>query len=160
MASRTGYSKSSIPRIQQGLEIGKENIKSGRPPKLSAWNKRTIVQKITSGEVDTAADAAKWINELLDCPVSPDTVRRALHSHGLKAAPKVKKPFLKAKHRRDRLNFALKYGEWTVDDWKRVLWSDETKINRFGSDGMKWVWKKKGEPLSDRSIQATVKKSI
>ena len=69
----------------------------------------------------------------------------------------MKKPFLKAKHRRDRLNFALKYGEWTVDDWKRVLWSDETKINRFGSDGRKWVWKKKGEPLSDRTIQATVK---
>lgn len=33
---------------------------------------------------------------------------------------------------------------WTVEDWKRVVWSDETKINRVGSDGRNWVWKKQG----------------
>ena len=37
-----------------------------------------------------------------------------------------------------------------MEDWKRVLWSDETKINRIGSDGKVYTWKKKGEPLSDR----------
>ncbi|XP_050579336.1 uncharacterized protein LOC126916994 [Bombus affinis] len=26
------------------------------------------------------------------------------------------------------------YKEWTTEDWKRVIWSDETKINRFESD--------------------------
>ena len=24
------------------------------------------------------------------------------------------------------LNFALKYKEWTVKDWKKVIWLDET----------------------------------
>jgi hypothetical protein len=28
-----------------------------------------------------------------------------------------------------------------VEDWKKVVWSDETKTNRLGSDGRKWVWK-------------------
>jgi hypothetical protein len=37
-----------------------------------------------------------------------------------------------------------------MEDWKRVLWTDETKINHLGSDGRKWVWKEVGEPLSDR----------
>jgi len=27
------------------------------------------------------------------------------------------------------------------------IWSDETKINRFGSDGREWVWKQAGEGL-------------
>jgi hypothetical protein len=44
-----------------------------------------------------------------------------------------------------------------VEDWKRVIWSDETKINRLGSDGRKWVWKKPGEGLSDRLVEGTVK---
>jgi hypothetical protein len=48
---------------------------------------------------------------------------------------KKKKPSLSVRHRRARLAFAQKYREWTVEDWKRVIWSVETKINRFGSDG-------------------------
>jgi len=44
-----------------------------------------------------------------------------------------------------------------VEDWKRVLWSDETKINRIGSVGRVYTWKQKGEPLSDRTPTPTVK---
>ena len=44
-----------------------------------------------------------------------------------------------------------------MEDWKKVVWSDEIKINRLGSDGCKWVWKKAGEGLSDRVVQETVK---
>ena len=48
---------------------------------------------------------------------------------------KKEKPFLSARHRQQRLAFALKHRGWTVEDWKRVIWSAEPKINRFGSDG-------------------------
>jgi hypothetical protein len=37
-----------------------------------------------------------------------------------------------------------------LKDWKKVVWSDETKINHMGSGGRKWVRKKAGEGLSDR----------
>jgi len=70
---------------------------------------------------------------------------------------KKKKPLLSVRHRKRRLAFALKYREWTVEDWKRVIWSDETKINRFGSDGQEYVWKQKGEGLIEREIKGTVK---
>jgi hypothetical protein len=61
------------------------------------------------------------------------------------------------RHRKARLEFAQKYSEWTIENWKRVIWSDETKINRFGSDGLQYVWKRPGEPLSDREISPTMK---
>src|SRR5215831_17996243 len=44
-----------------------------------------------------------------------------------------------------------------MEDWKQVIWSDETKIKRFGSDGRKWAWKKQGEGLSQRLVEGTVK---
>ena len=44
-----------------------------------------------------------------------------------------------------------------MENWKRVLWSDETKINRIGSDGRVYTWKQKGEQLSDRTTTPTVK---
>src|SRR3954447_18383408 len=74
----------------------------------------------------------------------------SLEKNSLKAAIKTKKPFLTERHRKERLDFALAHQNWTVEDWKTVVWSDETKINRLGSDGRRWVWKKVGEGLSDR----------
>ena len=44
-----------------------------------------------------------------------------------------------------------------MEDWKRVTWSDETKINRIVSDGRQWVWKKTGEGFIEREVQSTVK---
>ena len=75
----------------------------------------------------------------------------------MKAVVKKKRPLLSRHHRRDRLDFAKAHQYWTIEDWKRVIWSNETKINHLGSDGRKWVWKKKGEGLSDRLVQGTQK---
>ena len=55
------------------------------------------------------------------------------------------------------MDFAMAHIHWTVDDWKRVVYTDETKVNRLGSDGRKWVWKMPGEGLSDRLVEGTVK---
>ena len=55
------------------------------------------------------------------------------------------------------MDFALAHQHWTVEDWKKVVWSDETKINWLGSDGRKWVWKKAGEGLSNRLVEGTQK---
>ena len=60
-------------------------------------------------------------------------------------------------HRLKCLKFPRYHENWTVEDWKRTLWPDETKINRIGSDGRTYTWKKRGEPLSDRTTTLTVK---
>ena len=55
------------------------------------------------------------------------------------------------------MDFAIRYKDWTLGDWKRVVQSDETKINHLGSDGRKQAWKSAGEELSDRLVEGTVK---
>ncbi|CCM06997.1 uncharacterized protein FIBRA_09315 [Fibroporia radiculosa] len=55
------------------------------------------------------------------------------------------------------MDFALAYQHWTLEDWKGMVWSDETKINHLGSDRRKWGWKKPGEGLSDRLVEGTLK---
>jgi hypothetical protein len=44
-----------------------------------------------------------------------------------------------------------------VEDWKRVIWSDECRINIYGLYGQKYVWKMKGEDFKKKDIQPTVK---
>ncbi len=44
-----------------------------------------------------------------------------------------------------------------ADYWNHVLWSDETKINLFGSDGVKRVWWQPDEKYKDKCVLPTVK---
>ncbi len=43
-----------------------------------------------------------------------------------------------------------------MDYWNHVLWSDETKINLFGLDGVKRVWRQPGEEYKDKCVLPTV----
>ncbi|KAG1006338.1 hypothetical protein G6F26_013891 [Rhizopus arrhizus] len=74
-----------------------------------------------------------------------NTTLNALKSLGFKARPKRKVPLLSAKHRKARLEWALAHRYWTIDDWRKVIFSDESKINVWGSDGVEFslesVWK-------------------
>src|SRR5436189_115219 len=105
----------------------------------------------------SAAQITQILQEITNQSLTSQTTRNHLKNAGLKAVVKAKKPVLTKRHRKERLDFALAHQDWTVEDWKTVVWSDETKINRLGSDGRIWVWKKDGEGLSDRLVKETKK---
>lgn len=46
---------------------------------------------------------------------------------------------------------------WTVRDWNKVLFSDESKFNIFGSDGRQYVRRPKGKRLDPKYVSSTVK---
>ena len=124
-----------MARVLQEVQPDKENHHGGCPSKLSPTNNCAIVQRILTGKARNAVQAIHFINTIIGTPVSSQTVRNTLKEASLKAVVKKKEPLLSISHKKRRLAFALKYQHWTVEDWKRVLWSDETKINRIGTDG-------------------------
>ncbi len=60
-------------------------------------------------------------------------------------------------HKKARKQFAEDKQTKDMDYWNHVLWSDETKINVFGSDGVKRVWWEPGEEYKDKCVLPTVK---
>ena len=84
-------------------------------------------------------------------------MRNALKQSGMKAIVKQKKSRLSVKHRKARLAFALEHQTWTVEQWKQVVWSDETKINRLGSDGKEYVWIRHGQERNSQHYKGTTK---
>ncbi len=66
-------------------------------------------------------------------------------------------PLLKMMHKKARKQFAEDSRLRTWIYWNHVLWSDETKINLFGSDGVKRVWRQPGEEYKDKCVLPTVK---
>jgi hypothetical protein len=109
------------------------------------------------GKADNAVQVTKELRNITNQSISVSTVCRNLKKAGLRPVVKRKRPLLKPHHWKARLQFAESHREWTLEDWKRVIWSDETKINCLGSDGRKWVWKEVGEGLSDRLVEGTQK---
>jgi DDE superfamily endonuclease len=49
------------------------------------------------------------------------------------------------------------WSSWTIKKWERVLFSDETKINLYSSDGRIKVWRKPKKALEDGNFVSTVK---
>jgi transposase len=157
IAQDLGISKSSAKNIAKQELPSRILPKAGRPSKLARREKTYCVHKITRGGKENAVQVAKGLRDELGVAVNPNTVRRALKEAGLGSLEKPKKPLLRAANVRARLEFAKKHADWTIDDWKRVVWSDESKINRFNSDGCIWSWIRDGEDLQPRHVKQTVK---
>ena len=134
-----------------------EMKKAGRPRKLTPHDKRFCVRAVTSGRVKTATEARNRLMQEMGVSVSVKTVTRALNQAGLAAKEKKAKPMLSRANIKARLEFAKSHKDWTVEDWKRVIWSDETKINRFQSDGRSWYWKRDEEQLQQHHVKQTLK---
>ncbi len=62
--------------------------------------------------------------------------------YGLKSCCSRKVPLLKKAHVQARLKFAND----SVENWVKVLWSDETKIQLFGINSTRLVWRRTYDP--------------
>jgi hypothetical protein len=65
--------------------------------------------------------------------ISPSTVNRVLHQQGMDAMHMINKPMLTREHVRNRLELTLAHRGWTVEQWKQVIFSDETVITARSS---------------------------
>lgn len=157
ISQETGISLGSISNIRNTHSENINKSSGGRPHKLTPANINYTKRAMRMGKLANATDAAQALRNITNQSVTPQTVRRNLKSSGWTAVKKRKRPALKKSHIRARWEFAQRHLHWTLEDWKRVIWSDETKINRLGSDGSQWVWKEKGEGLSARTVQETTK---
>lgn len=137
----TGVGLASIARLRALHYPTLPRSSGGCPKKISPLAIRHLTRSVTNGSCKNAVHATKELEQATGISVHPSTVRKNLHQAGLKAVHKQKKPLLSAKHKRARMDFALITKDWTLEDWKKVVWTDESKINCLGSDGLQWAWK-------------------
>jgi transposase len=100
---------------------------------------------IGNEDVYTLSDIKKKLSEENSVSASCETVRRFLKLHDYRAYVRQKRPILTDRHKRLRLEYARKYQFWNVERWKSVIFSDESKIGRFGDDGRRFAWVEKGK---------------
>ena len=117
-----------------------------------------LLQRISSIELP-ASEIAAQINASQSSSnrhISTSTVQKRLCESGLHGRIVVKKPLLKDTNKK-RLALAKKHEQWTLDRWKSVLWSDESKFEMIGSNRHPFVRRRVGEWMISACGVATMK---
>jgi len=156
-ADVTGVSCFSVAKIKakHAQHVAKQI--PGRKKSLTSREERFLVQKITTGDICNAVEGARLVSSELTKVLSARIVQRVLKQNGLRATTKKKKPFLTTLQQKKRLSFALKYHNYTIEDWKQLVFSDEVQFNRMGSHGREYVWVRKNQENNNQQVKPTLK---
>ncbi|CAB5390250.1 unnamed protein product [Rhizophagus irregularis] len=69
-------------------------------------------------------------------------------------------PLISESNKAKRLLWARAHENWTVEDFKRVVWSDESTYTQFRTSGFGRVWRESSEEFYEDCIASTVQKSF
>jgi transposase len=160
ISQKIGLSVRGIQKIMKTVNRTnscKDKPRSGRPQKLNDRNKRLIKNILKKKEATTATTISKVLKTSHNIDVSRFTVARVLKSFGFACRIKKKKPKLTQKHKKDRLAWTKKHETWTADEWRRVIWSDESKFNLCNSDGKEFHWTDRPCEITEDAVTPTMK---
>lgn len=134
----------------------KRKTGSGRKRKTSGRQDRAIVKIAKQDPFCSSRSMSNKAKIDHNIEVSRKTIERRLKEAGLNSYVAKKKPFISALNIKKRLDFALSHKDWTVDQWKRILWTDETFFN-LSYHGRQFVWRPKGKEYDRKYIKPTFK---
>lgn len=118
--------------------------RSGRPRKTTSRDREKVIEMAT-GSSENRRRTFTSIGNQLSPPVCGVTIRRVLDKLGYHRHVARKVPFLTKAHKRQRMLWARRYGNFTQCDWSRVIWSDEAYIQLGDKTGRVYVTRQAGE---------------
>ena len=125
----TCISQFTCSRIYRECVPHVEPLRGGRPRSVTLAQRQACARTITIGGLDNVVDSRNALSEELNVVVSTNTTRRVIYEASLGSLEKQKKLLLMANNVHCRLEFAQGHQDWTIYDWYRVTFSNETKIN-------------------------------
>lgn len=102
-----------------------DDYRCGRPHSLTKEQMESIVDLA----IDKPKQTPRQFKHELDLDCSARTIRRVLDEAGLFGRITRTAPPLKEEHIKKRLAFAEGYGNWSVEQWNTVMWTDEMSIS-------------------------------
>src|SRR4030095_9798928 len=126
-AQQVGRSQSAVTRVTQRYDI--KTFHRVTPPlgpqkSIDEHEQRTIVHQVHKNRQASLFD----ITNVLPEKISMRTLQRRLDQAGIQKHLALKKPFLSSEHMRARLEWAMERKDWTIEDWNKVIFSDESKV--------------------------------
>lgn len=153
IADQVGVSKRTVQRIKQAGVITNNCLgRCGLKRATTSNTDRMIRRQALASPTSTSHELAETLREV-GINVSRRTLIRRLAEKGVVSKRPVSKPSLTLKMRMKRLRWAKQHRHWTIADWSKVCFSDESTF-QCGSATTPKVWHQTGTPPPTK---ATVK---
>ena len=114
---------------------------SGRPRTTSEREDRNLLRITKQNPFSSGYKPKKQSN----FSGSIRTLRRRLNRMGLRSRRLIHVPRLTERHRRDRLEWAMRRCLWREAMWSQIIWTDESRFSLYHRDGRLRVWRTKGQ---------------
>jgi hypothetical protein len=101
---------------------------SGRGHKLIEWVSRVLKSIACKNGLSSVATLTTQFQTASGNNVSTRTVRRELHEMGFHGRAVAHKPKITMHNAKCRLEWCKARRHWTLEQWKRILWSDESLL--------------------------------
>ena len=160
VAAKIGVSKGAVQRtLERFRKTGSYSSrpKSGRPRSTTKQEDQFIKLTSLRNRRATAGDIQLAINSTRERPISKATVRRRLTASGLRGRVARSKPFLRPVNKRKRYLWAKKYKNYTVENWKKVLFTDESQFEIHGNNRRVYVRRRHGERFLNQCLKSTIR---
>ena len=129
----------------------------GRPRLTSERTCKVISRQVNANPTLTARKI-KETNPGLLGKVSLRSVQQLLHDKlDYRSFQPRRKPLLTVAQKKKRISFAKKYSVWTLEEWRKVLWSDEATFTVSGCGHSRVYRRPDSDPLDPRYTVKTVK---
>lgn len=146
-----------LKKVEKTQEL-KDAPRPGQPRKTSPREDRTIkFTSLKNRRLTAKAIALKEAPNFVKNKITPKTVGNRLKEVGLNGRVARKKPLLSKKNRKARFYWAKVHRCLTVEDWKKVIFSDESPFTLFQEGGKIYVRRRVGEEFMDECLFPTVK---
>lgn len=113
--------------LRSGAARSQKNPTTGAKEKISPRALRSLIRAVTSG-ADGRRESYMELAADLGIKACETTVRQALRRAGFRRCIACSKPLISWQNRKKRLKWAKEYLHWTVEDWMRVIFSDESSF--------------------------------
>ncbi len=147
--------------IKRFKESGGISVRKGQghKPKLNNRDLRSLRRHCIKNRHSSISDITTWAQDYFDKPLSSTTIRSYIHKCQLKLYCAKRKPYVNSVQKRRRLLWARRHLGWTITQWKRVLWSDESVFQVFFGRNGRRVLRTKEEKDHPGLLPATSPKA-